>query len=295
MAALALLARRQRSLLARLAAPLAAAPPGGAPAAAAALATGAAPPAAGAAAVRPPLPPFTEETAQQKVQMAEDAWNTRWAGMGCLQAGEGGRREHRPVRGQRGQQQKRWRVPRRCPRAPPPLALPRPLLTPSARGLVRRSDPERVALAYTEDSEWRNRAEFLKGRAAIRDVRVLLGAGLGGAAAGRRRPGQTHSNPKLTPHSLWLTPPLPQFLQRKWAKEQGYRLRKYLFTFGGNRIAVCFEYEYHDARSAPPGQRRACWGFALLVCGPVPIARRCPQNAQQRQLLLAAGPADDHQ
>ena len=54
---------------------------------------------------RPPLPPFTPETAAQKVRLAEDAWNTR--------------------------------------------------------------EPTRVALAYTEDSRWRNRAEFLQGRAAI--------------------------------------------------------------------------------------------------------------------------------
>jgi uncharacterized protein len=54
---------------------------------------------------RPPLPPFTKETARQKVQAAEDAWNTR--------------------------------------------------------------DPERVAVAYTEDSEWRNRSEFVNGRPAI--------------------------------------------------------------------------------------------------------------------------------
>jgi uncharacterized protein (TIGR02246 family) len=54
---------------------------------------------------RPPLPPFTTETATQKVRMAEDAWNTR--------------------------------------------------------------DPNRVALAYTPDSVWRNRSEFLAGRAAI--------------------------------------------------------------------------------------------------------------------------------
>ncbi len=54
---------------------------------------------------RPPFPPFTSETASQKVRMAEDAWNTR--------------------------------------------------------------DPERVALAYTVDSTWRNRAEFLSGRQAI--------------------------------------------------------------------------------------------------------------------------------
>jgi len=54
---------------------------------------------------RPPLPPFTAETAAQKARMAENAWNTR--------------------------------------------------------------DPQKVALAYTEDSAWRNRAEFLKGRGAI--------------------------------------------------------------------------------------------------------------------------------
>ena len=56
---------------------------------------------------RPPLPPFTEETARQKVQRAQDAWNTR--------------------------------------------------------------DPEKVSLAYTEDSVWRNRDEFFEGREAIRD------------------------------------------------------------------------------------------------------------------------------
>ena len=84
---------------------------------------------------RPPFPPFNEETARQKVRMAEDAWNGR--------------------------------------------------------------DPAKVALAYTPDSKWRNRAEFLDGRADIE-----------------------------------------AFLTRKWNKE--------LWTFGGNRIAVRFAYEYHD-------------------------------------------------
>lgn len=92
---------------------------------------------------KPPLPPFTLETARQKVQAAEDAWNTR--------------------------------------------------------------DPERVALAYTPDSEWRNRAEFFSGRDAIRE-----------------------------------------FLVRKWAREMDYRLRKELWCFADNRIAVRFEYEWHD-------------------------------------------------
>jgi hypothetical protein len=57
----------------------------------------------------------------------------------------------------------------------------------------------------TEDSVWRNRAEFLQGRAAI-----------------------------------------AAFLTRKWAKELDYRLIKELWTFGGNRIAVRFAYEWHD-------------------------------------------------
>ena len=88
-------------------------------------------------------PPFTAESAARKVQMAEDAWNTR--------------------------------------------------------------DPERVALAYSEDSEWRNRTEFLKGRDEIK-----------------------------------------AFLRRKWARELDYRLKKTLWAFHDNRIAVSFEYEWHD-------------------------------------------------
>lgn len=67
-------------------------------------------------------------------------------------------------------------------------------------------DPERVSLAYTEDSVWRNRSEFFKGRAAI-----------------------------------------VEFLKRKWAKEQDYRLIKEVWAFHGNRIAARFAYEYRDA------------------------------------------------
>ncbi|MEA5486926.1 MULTISPECIES: nuclear transport factor 2 family protein [Pseudanabaena] len=92
---------------------------------------------------KPPLPPFTLETAKAKIQAAENAWNTR--------------------------------------------------------------EPDRVALAYTEDSEWRNRNEFVNGRDEIRE-----------------------------------------FLKRKWARELDYRLRKELWCFMNNRIAVRFEYEYHD-------------------------------------------------
>jgi nuclear transport factor 2 (NTF2) superfamily protein len=67
-------------------------------------------------------------------------------------------------------------------------------------------DPERVAGAYTEDSVWRNRDEFVTGREAI-----------------------------------------VAFLTRKWEREQEYVLRKDLWTFAGNRIAVRFQYEWHDA------------------------------------------------
>lgn len=96
---------------------------------------------------RPPLPPFTVETATQKVRMAEDTWNMR--------------------------------------------------------------DPERVSLAYTPDSRWRNRSDFLAGRPAI-----------------------------------------VAFLTAKWQKEQDYRLIKELWGLNGNRIAVRFQYEWHDAGGA---------------------------------------------
>jgi uncharacterized protein len=66
-------------------------------------------------------------------------------------------------------------------------------------------DPERVALTYTENSDWRNRDEFFQGREAIK-----------------------------------------AFLRRKWAKELDYRLRKELWCWTENRIAVTFHYEWHD-------------------------------------------------
>jgi len=67
-------------------------------------------------------------------------------------------------------------------------------------------DPNRVALAYTEDSKWRNRSEFFQGRPAI-----------------------------------------VAFLERKWQKELDYRLIKEVWAFGANRIAVRFQYEWHDS------------------------------------------------
>jgi len=66
-------------------------------------------------------------------------------------------------------------------------------------------DPERVALGYSPDTEWRNRVEFLRGREEVK-----------------------------------------AFLRRKWSKELDYRLKKTLWTYNGNRIAVTFEYEWHD-------------------------------------------------
>lgn len=66
-------------------------------------------------------------------------------------------------------------------------------------------DPEKVCMAYTIDTEWRNRAEFITGRDEVK-----------------------------------------QFLQHKWEKELGYKLKKELWGFMGNRMAVRFEYEWYD-------------------------------------------------
>jgi len=93
---------------------------------------------------RYPVPPFNYETAKEKVQLAEDGWNSQ--------------------------------------------------------------DPKRVSLAYTKDSIWRNRSAFLNGREEI-----------------------------------------VKFLTAKWERELDYKLRKELFAFTDDRIAVRFEYEYRDA------------------------------------------------
>lgn len=90
-----------------------------------------------------PVPPFTMETALEKVQIAENAWNTK--------------------------------------------------------------DPEQICLAYTIDTEWRNRTEFINGREEVK-----------------------------------------QFLKRKWERELDYKLKKELWGFRNNRMAVRFEYEWHD-------------------------------------------------
>jgi nuclear transport factor 2 (NTF2) superfamily protein len=95
------------------------------------------------------------------------------------------------------------------------MSIIRPPFTPqTAAAKVRAAedawnsrDPHRVSLAYSVDSEWRNRDLFLRGRDEIRD-----------------------------------------FLKRKWERELDYRLTKSLWTFVDNRIAVRFQYEYHDAQ-----------------------------------------------
>ena len=74
-----------------------------------------------------------------------------------------------------------------------------------AEDLWNTRDAERVAAAYTEDSVWRNRAEFVTGRPAIQAL-----------------------------------------LERKWRRELDYRLKKELWGFRENRMAVRFEYEWHD-------------------------------------------------
>ena len=74
-----------------------------------------------------------------------------------------------------------------------------------AEDLWNTRNPEKVSLAYTDDSVWRNRAEFIKGQDEI------IG-----------------------------------FLTKKWQKELDYKLKKELWCFDGNRIAVRFEYEWHD-------------------------------------------------
>ncbi|MCA9063939.1 MAG: nuclear transport factor 2 family protein [Planctomycetaceae bacterium] len=79
-------------------------------------------------------------------------------------------------------------------------------------------DPDRVVLAYSLDSEWRNRDQFLKGRSQLRD-----------------------------------------FLAAKWNRELDYRLTKSLWCFADNRIAVRFQYEYHN----PEGQWFRAYGNEL--------------------------------
>ena len=112
----------------------------------------------------------------------------------------------------------------------PPFTLESALLKVQAAEDVWNSrNPERVVLAYSEDSMWRNRTEFLRGRAEIK-----------------------------------------AFLQRKWARELDYRLRKALWGFRDNRIAVSFEYEWHD----DSGQWFRSYGNELWEFDPDGLMRR---------------------
>jgi nuclear transport factor 2 (NTF2) superfamily protein len=129
---------------------------------------------------RPPLPPFDASTAAQKVQAAEDAWNT-------------------------------------C-------------------------DPEKVSLAYTEDSVWRNRDTFLTGRGEI-----------------------------------------VAFLTDKWERERDYSLRKSLWAFTEDRIAVRFQYECQDAH----GRCWRCYGNELWEFDEHGLMRR--REASINDLAIGAG------
>ena len=130
---------------------------------------------------RPPLPPFNEVSAKEKVQLAENAWNT--------------------------------------------------------------SDPEKVASAYTVDSEWRNRAEIFSGREKI-----------------------------------------IEFLTRKWQKEMGYRLKKELWCFDGNRIAVTFKYEWHDES----GQWHRSYGNELWEFSPEGLMQRRIASINDKPISAAS-------
>lgn len=91
-----------------------------------------------------PIPPFTLESAMEKVKLAQNAWNTR--------------------------------------------------------------NPDIVCLAYSENTQWRNRTEFINGREEVKE-----------------------------------------FLKAKWIKELDYKLKKELWGFRNNRMAVTFQYEWHNA------------------------------------------------
>ncbi|MBF6181505.1 Protein of uncharacterised function (DUF1348) [Nocardia otitidiscaviarum] len=117
-------------------------------------------------------------------------------------------------------------------------------------------DPETVAQAYTEDSVWRNRDEFMTGRAEIVD-----------------------------------------FLKRKWAKENGYALRKELWGFRENRIAVRFQYEWHDE----DGQWYRSYGNELWEFSPEGLMSRreasindTPIAEADRRIFGPRGPEEEN-
>jgi len=109
-----------------------------------------------------------------------------------------------------------------------------------AENLWNTRDPERVAAAYTEDTQWRNRAEFVTGRAAVLE-----------------------------------------FLKRKWDHELEYKLKKELWGFRGNRIAVKFQYEWHDSN----GQWFRSYGNELWEFAPSGLMQR--REASINDLAIA--------
>ena len=109
-----------------------------------------------------------------------------------------------------------------------------------AEDLWNTREPERVAAAYTEDSQWRNRTEFLQGRAAI-----------------------------------------VAFLQRKWSQELDYKLRKELWGFRNNRMAVKFQYEWQDSA----GQWYRSYGNELWEFAPSGLMQR--REASINDLAIA--------
>lgn len=109
-----------------------------------------------------------------------------------------------------------------------------------AENLWNTRDPERVAAAYTEDTQWRNRTEFFTGRAAVLE-----------------------------------------FLKRKWDHELEYKLRKELWGFRGNRIAVKFQYEWHDSN----GQWFRSYGNELWEFAPSGLMQR--REASINDLAIA--------
>ena len=112
-----------------------------------------------------------------------------------------------------------------------------------AEDLWNTRDPERVVAAYTEDSTWRNRTEFLHGRDEI-----------------------------------------TSFLERKWKRELDYRLKKELWGFRNNRMAVKFQYEWHDQ----DGQWFRSYGNELWEFAPSGLMQRREASIND----LAIGEAD---
>ena len=110
----------------------------------------------------------------------------------------------------------------------------------AAEDLWNTRDPERVAAAYTEDTRWRNRTEFLNGRAEV-----------------------------------------TAFLTRKWERELDYKLRKELWGFRENRMAVKFQYEWHDGK----GQWFRSYGTELWEFAPSGLMQR--REASINDLAIA--------